>query len=136
MREIGFVDKSNGGYAWVRVAKKSACGENCASCKGGCTPGERTMKVKNPIGASVGDRVAVELSDKRFLLAAFLVYILPLIMFLAGFLVSGYFFSGELLQIVSGLAVAGCTVLIIGRIKNADRFMAEITQVFEKDAGC
>lgn len=133
MTEIGFVDKISDGVTTVRVAKKSACGENCASCKGGCTPGERILEVKNPIGAMPGERVILELPDGRFLTAAFLVYILPLVMFITGYFMMGTVFDAEWQMMFGGamFCVLGFIMVKIVNKKNKEKYMAEIVKVCE-----
>ncbi len=133
MTEIGFIHEIKGGITTIRVAKKTACGENCASCKGGCKPGERILEVKNPIGAKEGERVLLELPEARLLSAAFLAYILPLVLFIAGFAITGAFVKAELVQILGGV-IFGATGLLPARIinsKNKEKYMAEVVRVME-----
>ena len=130
MREVGFVDEIKGGYAIVRVAKKSACGENCVSCKGGCTPGERKIKVKNPISAEVGEKVILELPDGKVLSAAFLAYILPIIIFFVGFFVGERIFSHELASVGIGVVFAGVGFwgIYLFNKKAEEKYLAEIVE--------
>ena len=130
MREVGFVDEIKGGYAIVRVAKKSACGENCASCKGGCTPGERKIKVKNTSSAEVGEKVILELPDGKVLSAAFLAYILPIIIFFVGFFVGDRMFSHELASVGIGIAFAGVGFwgIHLFNKKAEEKYLAEIVE--------
>jgi len=130
LREVGFIDELQGEFAIVRVAKKSACGENCASCKGGCTPGERRIKVKNPISAGVGEKVILELPDGKVLSAAFLAYILPIIIFFIGFFVGDRLFSHELLSVLVGVVFAGVGFFAIHLVnkRTEERYLAEIVE--------
>ena len=133
LREVGFVDELHGEYAIVRVAKKSACGENCASCKGGCTPGERRIKVKNPISVDVGDRVILETPAGKVLSAAFLAYILPIIIFFVGFFVGENIFEHELLSVFVGVIFAGvcfCGLYFFNK-KAEEKYLAEIVSKVE-----
>ena len=131
MREVGFVDEVNGEFAIVRVAKKSACGENCASCKGGCTPGERKIKVKNTISAKVGEKVILEMTESKVLSAAFLAYILPIIIFFVGFFVGDRMFSHELASVGIGVVFAGVGfwVIYLFNKKAEEKYLAEIVDV-------
>lgn len=131
MRETGFVKETKNGFATVTVAKKSACGENCASCKGGCTPSERVLEVKNPIGAKAGERVILELPEQRVLQAAFLAYILPLAAFIGGFFAAGVFFCEEWQKIIGGAILSALSFLPIKLInaKSKEKYMAEIIKI-------
>lgn len=133
MTEIGFVDKVSNGITTVRVAKKSACGENCASCKGGCTPSERVLEVKNPIGAEQGERVVLELPEGRLLTAAFLAYILPLLFMIAGCILADFFYDSEW-QMVLGGSVSFAIGFLLAKIiskRGREKYMAEIVRVLE-----
>lgn len=85
MREEGFVKSVSGNTCEVIIRRKSACGENCASCKGGCEAREQLCSAENTAGAAVGDRVVLEMDSSKILKSAFLVYILPILVFLAVF---------------------------------------------------
>lgn len=130
MREIGFVDEVQENYAIVKVAKKSACGENCASCKGGCVPGERRIKVKNKISVQKGDKVILEMPECKVLSAAFFAYILPILIFFAGYFLGEYIFKTEGCAIFCGIITMVCGFLIIHFFdrKNREKYMAEIVE--------
>lgn len=90
MEKTGIVTKIENEIAVVNVVRGSACGENCAMCKGNCSPTSQRVKADNKIGAKVGDVVTVEMSEKKVLAAAFFVYILPLILAVTGYGVYGW----------------------------------------------
>ena len=94
MREIGTVVETLGESCRVSFKRKSACGENCASCKAACNAGEHICEVKNSVGAKAGDSVIVETESRKVLKSAFLVYILPIIAFLTVYGVLDLKFSG------------------------------------------
>lgn len=77
------------GRAVLTVARRSACSGDCHTC-GGCGAVEQTLTLTadNPVGAVCGDIVYVESAGGQVLGAAALVYLLPLLLFLAGYLVS------------------------------------------------
>lgn len=77
MRNIGLVVKTDGDFATVKIARKSACGENCASCKGGCNLSETLISALNEIKAQDGDKVVTEIDDKTALFATLIAYMLP-----------------------------------------------------------
>lgn len=75
------------GTAIVLVRRKSACSGDCHTC-GGCGAVGQTLRVvaDNPIGAQAGEIVYLESSGKTVLAAAALVYTVPLVLFLVGYL--------------------------------------------------
>ena len=80
MEQIGVVKKTENNFAYVAVNRVSACGENCAHCKGGCTPSNVTAKAENPIGAEAGDSVKIETDTGKVLFASFVLYIVPVLL--------------------------------------------------------
>ncbi len=131
MREIGIVTECGNGRAKVAVLRRSACGENCAGCSGGCTPTKSIIAARNDIGAECGDRVLLELEDRRALSAAVLVYILPLTALFAG-AAAGYcagFAEGWCALTGAALmAVCFCVLRIFNRVY-ARVFCVEIKQI-------
>lgn len=73
----------DGKIAELSVKRDSACG-SCASC-GGCDTGRILLRVKNTLDAKVGDDVIVETASKTVIAVAGLVYLLPLVLFFAGY---------------------------------------------------
>ncbi len=117
MKEIGIVIKSSGDLCEVSVRRKTACGENCASCKATCSSREHICTAKNLAGAKIGDRVALETDSKKVLKSAFLVYISPILAFLAVYaIVSSYFSQG-----ISALAAILAAALHFYRMHNYDK---------------
>ena len=74
------------GQAEVAVARQTACGHDCEHC-GGCAARTAKLVVRacTAIPVEVGDRVELY-SDNRVLGAAALVYGLPVVLFLLGYL--------------------------------------------------
>ena len=74
--------------AKVAVLRQSACSGDCHKCSG-CGAVEQTMifTARNPIGAKAGDFVTVESATGPVLKAAAVLYLLPLVLFVAGYLV-------------------------------------------------
>ena len=90
MEQIGEVVELRGRQALVRIKRTSACGENCASCEGGCKPTSSVITATNGISAKVGDTVKLQMNSASFMLLAFIGYILPIIVcILTYFIVEG-----------------------------------------------
>ncbi len=87
--------------AIVKVRPSLSC-SNCGRCGGFFGDPEkdrdRLVEVYNPIGAARGAFVRLEAKNAEMLLAAFLLYLLPLLALLAGL------FAGRSLALARGLA--------------------------------
>ena len=75
------------GTAQVMVLRQSACSGDCHKCAG-CGAAEQTMifTAQNPKGAKPGDLVTVESASGPVLKAAAVLYMLPLVLFIVGYL--------------------------------------------------
>lgn len=79
------------GTAQVIRIRESACSGDCHKCSG-CGAAQQTMlfTARNPIGAAVGDMVIVSADSAPVLKAAAILYILPLVLFFAGYIGGAY----------------------------------------------
>lgn len=82
------------GMAQVIRTRESACSGDCHKCAG-CGAQQETMilTVHNPIGAKAGDLVVIESATGPVLKAAAMLYILPVVLFLAGYLAGEHLWS-------------------------------------------
>ena len=72
--------------AEVYVKRISACGDNCASCGAGCSKKNMIyVNAANNVRAQPGEKVIIESSSFGIVSAAALVYVLPLVFFLAAY---------------------------------------------------
>ena len=74
--------------AQVMYIRESACSGDCHKCSG-CGAAKQTMlfTAQNPIGAKPGELVLVESESGPVLKAAAVLYMLPLVLFIAAYLV-------------------------------------------------
>lgn len=76
------------GVALVSVARQTACGHDCENCPGCGVQGTSiTVRARTELPVEPGDRVELS-SDSRVLSIAALVYLVPVVLFLAGYLLS------------------------------------------------
>lgn len=95
MKETGLVVGLDEKGAMVKIERRSACG-SCKGCRLGTSDETfMTIEVTNELGATVGDIVEVDMETTNVLLAAFIMYGIPLIA-----LLSGVFFSYGLSRIL------------------------------------
>ena len=74
----GIVIRADGNVATVKIKRSSACGHDCGECNL-CKNPDIEVKILNPIGAQVGDRVRIGTDTSKVLKDAFLLYMLPII---------------------------------------------------------
>lgn len=111
------VARVEGEYAWLDVCKPADC-ENCGSAEG-CGLGRRAhfQRVRNTVGARVGDTVIISIPSGAVLKAALVTYLLPLVLGLIGavFGTSVGQEPGALMGIFVGLGVGVLVLRITDR---------------------
>lgn len=101
MNQIATVLRMSGpDTAEVSVVRQSACAHECPECAGcGAQPSSITVQAKCEQEFLPGDKVELY-SDNRILGYAALVYLVPLVLFLTGYIILPH--AGELLRILCG----------------------------------
>jgi sigma-E factor negative regulatory protein RseC len=110
--EEGIVRKINGKYAEVLITNKDECKE--CSAKLFCKPSsdfENSIEVVDPFGVAPGDVVRFSVNGGNILKASSQLYLVPLVLFIAGIL-AGYsifqhFELKELFSFLTGVSLAG-----------------------------
>lgn len=92
------------GLAEVAVTRATACGGNCPSCESCIYQNEIKAIAKNAIGATEGQHVVIESKSSKIYGAVMLVYIMPLILFVAGYAISAALGASEGASIVVSFA--------------------------------
>lgn len=108
MTQVAIVKKLlTNGEAEVSVHRKSACGHDCSHCSG-CeltiTKTDILVTAENRPGAHPGDTVLVESSNRDIMYSAFLVYVVPFILFFIGYFAGRTLFHSEGLSILTAFA--------------------------------
>lgn len=97
--------------------------------------GDKTMVVEawNSVGAQVGDEVRINLSSRSVLGAAFLLYVLPLLVFLGGLMVGQSLMQNQLWAVALGFvlmaALYGGIRILDRRLSRANKLRPEIVEV-------
>ena len=116
MTQIATVERIlDADHAVISVPRKSACGHDCEECAGcGVTGAAVHAKAVNTVGAKVGQKVVVQSDTKKMLRIVALVYLIPVILFLLGYLIPALMGTSVALQYA--LAGIGFFVGIVGAI--------------------
>ena len=90
MTQIATVEKIlDDTHAEISVPRKSACGHDCEECAGCGVSGVSVYaKALNTVGAQPGQKVVVESDTKKMLKIVSFVYLIPVVLFLAGYLIT------------------------------------------------
>ena len=95
------------GTAQVIIIRESACSGDCHKCSGcGAVQQSVTLTAHNPIHAKTGELVTVRAESGPVLLAATVLYMLPVAMFFLGYLAGHMLFSQG--------GIAGCLAFALG----------------------
>ncbi len=98
------------GTAQVLRQRKSACSGDCHKCSGcGAAQQKLLFLAANPIGAKPGDQVILEAETGAVLKAAVMLYILPVLLFIGGYLAGEWLWQNgiwlSLVGLVAGFAL-------------------------------
>ena len=136
MTQIATVERIlDADHAEISVPRKSACGHDCEECAGcGVSGAAVKARAANPIGVRPGQKVVGESSTKKMLRIVALVYLIPVVLFLAGYVITSLLTASVGVQY--GVAVAGFVLGIVFAILYDRRLRAQgglaftITRVF------
>ena len=129
MRETGVIVSIAGNLARVRMAK----GVQCAGCKACSAFGETSMEleVRNNLHAQLGERVEVEINPQQVVGHSLLLFVVPILLLMVGYLLGFSFNLGLPISRESQGIVAGLVFLagsFLG-LRLYDRFYAKSGKV-------
>lgn len=137
MKQYGTVVAHDGETATVTVRRHASC-EKCGACGLGNTS-DMEVTVRDEIGASVGDSVIIELEFGAVFMASAIVYAIPLVLLVLGFLVGPVVArhleleaSEDVVAVVLGFAMlitAFAGIHIYDRRARPQRYMPRITTI-------
>ena len=100
------------GSATVIHVRESACSGDCHKCSGcGAAKEAILLDAKNPIGAKPGDLVTIESETGPVLKAAVVMYMLPMVLFFAGYALGAVWQQGPLVGCLAFVASIGLAVV-------------------------
>lgn len=102
MAEKGQVIELKNNLAIVKMSRTEACAK-CGACKSGSIENEMMIEAKNLCEADMGDWVEIDLQSQDFLKAIAIMYGIPLITLMLGFVLGYICFSNEFISFNLGL---------------------------------
>ncbi len=118
MEKNGYVVSSDEKTVKIRIDRESACGGNCAHCKG-CSS-EMIFEYENSCGFKAGETVRVLMDDRKFLKKSFLVYGLLIISLIAGGILGYLLFESELMSALFSVIALAVVLLVLRKVQKAD----------------
>jgi len=114
MKQVGYVVAVRGGVADIAVGEHSECNK-CGACLATIGKKRKEVEVANGIGADVGDKVEVETAPGFTVVAAFLLFIVPIMAGAIGAIAGYHLLPAAGLGRTPG-AVVGAVVLVAGSL--------------------
>lgn len=117
--------------AEVVVTRTTACGSNCGNCESCIFQSELKTLARNRISARPGQRVIIESKSSKIYKAAVLVYILPMLLMVAGYALGAVLSAGEGLGIALGfigLLIGAALIVYSQRRKNSKPITFDIIE--------
>ncbi len=133
MKQKATVIKTEENRALVLVPRASACGDKCASCAGCSSKANHKAWVLNEIGATPGDLVVLSVADSALLLSAFLLYMMPLFVFLAAYLVCFSYTENALYSAILSALSLVISFFILHKLDQKIAPKTYITEIIKKE---
>ena len=139
MTEVGRIISVNDDAAVVAMGKSGSCNK-CGLCMASSDGKEVLLLARNEAGAGPGDTVEVEISAGRVLVAAFSLYLLPVLMTILGFVVGSAISDGSEESVLPiALAVAFLVVSFVAvwlfalKVRKTARRHATVLRVLSEE---
>lgn len=119
MEKIGYVISEQAGKVVLDLRRTGSCGDKCATCQSHCDVPSVQVTLDNTLMAKKGDFVEVGMNPRNLIRSTFIIYTIPLIMFILGMTVSLTLYeragiaSAEMYGILTGFAVLALTFVAI-----------------------
>lgn len=101
------------GMAEVVVTRGTACGSNCGNCESCAFQNELKAFAKNTVNAKRGEKVVIESLSSRIFGAAFLLYIVPFILFFIGYAVAAHYNLSEGMCVLISFAFFAAAMAVV-----------------------
>lgn len=131
MRETGVIVSEKQNHVTVQMIRGDKC-NGCNLCE---TIGPNQMQIvaNNSLGAKIGDTVEVEVPPGKVLGYSFIIFIIPIIMMIAGYFIGTSVFGGSegigIICSLSALAIAFLLIKIIDSQLGRDDQSAQVINI-------
>lgn len=122
------------GLAEVAVTRGTACGSNCGNCESCIYASELKAFAVNEAGAARGQKVIIESESGKIYKAEFVVYILPMVLMIAGYVIAMLAGAKEgMCILVAFLALAVSAVILIINQRGKSQIHHTITKIVSQE---
>lgn len=118
------------GIANIKIARASACGDNCASCGSQCTDEGHILKVKDD-GYFPGQLLTVNTKDVNILLYSMVAYGIPLLVMIIASLLAYNFINWGNREIVSSAIGVLSLVVSFYILRTVDKTIFKQNDIIE-----
>lgn len=118
--------------AEVAVVRASACGSSCSGCESCMFANEVKAAARNLVGARPGQKVVIESRTSVIVNAALLVYVMPLIFFVAGYALAYAMGASEGICVAVSfvaLLISASVLVLFERRKKKDPINYDIIEI-------
>lgn len=118
------------GTAEVAVTRGTACGSNCGNCESCIYQNELHAKALNPLAAKRGQKVIIQSKSAAVYKAEMIVYVMPMLMLIIGYLVADLLGAADWVCILAGFLslILGVAVVVFTQ-RNKPEFQFEIVRI-------
>lgn len=139
MKETGCVVTVKDDAAIVAMPTSKEC-ESCGACLVAGEGKEVLLLAKNGVGAVEGDAVEVEIAAGKVIAAAFIIYVIPILLTIVGFLVGNAVAGGDPdsnVPIIFAVAFLVASFVAVWsydmKLRRVERRQAVITRIVDTD---
>ena len=122
--------------AEIVVKRGTACGENCGNCESCMFDENVKATARNLVNAKPGQKVIISSKSSRVFSAAMLVYILPMVLLIAGYAIANALGAGEGICILASFIgiVLGAVIVVLShkKWKEKNPITFDIIELVEK----
>jgi len=128
VKERGTVIEKNPDTAVIEIVPHEEC-RGCGSC-GSARSRKVMIRGEKARSINMGDKVELEMDPSLFLEVTFLMYGLPMAVFLAALFAAYFLSGGPLPSLLAALAATAVTYFFIGKyVRSMDKYAPNITRL-------
>ena len=124
MEKVGYVIAERNGKVILDLKRTGSCGDKCKTCKSHCEIPSVQVEMDNVLNVKKGEFVEIGMNTTQLVKSAFIIYTIPLIMFVSGISISVKMLQArgiinyEIYSLLIGVFVLAITYIVIRYFTN------------------